>query len=64
MDAAGISSEDGIGIVDMKPVLSCLLTLGRVPLVHAHEWNLTSKGPKFEMTFEDIPGPITERMGD
>jgi hypothetical protein len=45
MDAAGISSEDGIGFVDMKPVLSRLLALGRVPLVHAHEWNLTPEGP-------------------
>jgi hypothetical protein len=45
MDAAAISSDDSLGSVDMKPVLSRLLALGRVPLVHAHEWNLTPEGP-------------------
>jgi hypothetical protein len=45
MDAAAISSDDSLGFVDMKPVLSRLLALGRVPLVHAHEWNLTPEGP-------------------
>jgi hypothetical protein len=45
MDAAAISSDDSLGSVDMKPVLSRLLALGRVPLVHAHEWNLTTEGP-------------------
>lgn len=45
MEAAAISSDDSLGSVDMEPVLSRLLALGKVPLVHAHEWNLTPEGP-------------------
>lgn len=44
MEAAAISSDDSLGPVDMEPVLSRLLALGKVPLVHAHEWNLTPEG--------------------
>lgn len=45
MEAAAISSDESLGSVDMEPVLSRLLALGKVPLAHAHEWNLTSEGP-------------------
>lgn len=45
MEAAAISSDGILSFVDMRPVLSRLLDLGRVPLVHAHEWNLTPNGP-------------------
>lgn len=45
MEAAAISTDDGLGFSDIEPVLSRLLSLGKVPLVHAHEWNLTPAGP-------------------
>ncbi|WP_204017919.1 DUF5677 domain-containing protein [Sphaerimonospora thailandensis] len=45
MEGAGISSDDTLDSADMEPVLSRLLTLGKVPLVHAHEWNLAPEGP-------------------
>lgn len=47
LEAAAITSDDNLGLADMEPVLNRLLTLGRVPLVHAHEWNLTPEGPLY-----------------
>jgi hypothetical protein len=44
MEAAAISSDDSSGYTDMEPVLNRLLVLGKVPLVHAHEWNLAPEG--------------------
>ncbi|MFK0244598.1 DUF5677 domain-containing protein [Amycolatopsis azurea] len=45
MEAAAITSDDGLSSVDMEPALNRLVALGKVPLVHAHEWNLTPEGP-------------------
>ncbi|MEU4214044.1 DUF5677 domain-containing protein [Actinoplanes sp. NPDC026623] len=45
LEAAGISSDDAVGWDQMQPVLDRLLAAGKVPLVHAHEWNLTPNGP-------------------
>jgi hypothetical protein len=51
MEAAAISSDDSLTFTDLQPVLDRLLALGRVPLVHAHEWNLTPDGP---LRFDDV----------
>ncbi len=45
LEAAGISSDDRLSFDEMQPVLDRLLSAGKVPLVHAHEWNLTPDGP-------------------
>jgi len=45
MEAAGISSDDTLGWEEMEPVLNRLTAAGKVPLVHAAEWNLTPDGP-------------------
>lgn len=45
MEAAAINSEKGLQFSDTEPVLNRLLTLGKVPLVHAREWNLGPDGP-------------------
>jgi hypothetical protein len=45
LEEAGISSDESLGFEVMEPVLNRLLALGKVPLVHAHEWNLTPEGP-------------------
>lgn len=42
---AGIDSEESLTDDRILPLLETLLALGRVPLVHAHEWNLTPEGP-------------------
>ena len=42
---AGITSDESLSLDEMQPILSRLLAAGRVPLVHAHEWNLTPDGP-------------------
>jgi len=44
-EAAGIRGDDTLSDEDMEPVVNRLLATGRVPLVHAHEWNLTPEGP-------------------
>jgi len=45
IEAAGLSSDPALDFEEMKPILDRLLAIGRVPLVHAHEWNLTPEGP-------------------
>jgi hypothetical protein len=48
-EAAGISTDDTLAFDEMRPVLDRLNATGRVPLVHAAEWNLTPEGPlRFE----------------
>ena len=47
VEDAGIATEEGVGFEELHPVLERLLALGKVPLVHAHEWNLTPDGPLF-----------------
>jgi hypothetical protein len=42
---AGITSDDAIDDDDWDSVRVKLEELGNVPLVHAHEWNLTPEGP-------------------
>lgn len=44
-EKAGISGDDSLSMDDVKPALDRLLAMKRVPLVHAHEWNLTPEGP-------------------
>jgi hypothetical protein len=44
MDDAGITS-DPLFDADPNELVRELLHLGKVPLVHAHEWNLTPDGP-------------------
>jgi|SRR5215469_9658212 len=45
LEKAGISSDESLGSDEMEPVINRLVALGKVPLVHAHEWNLTPEGP-------------------
>ena len=45
LEEAGISSDESLGLEGREPVISRLVTLGKVPLVHAREWNLTPQGP-------------------
>ncbi|MFE7156968.1 DUF5677 domain-containing protein [Streptomyces sp. NPDC057636] len=42
---AAIGTDDSLTFADMEPVLNRLTALGKVPLVHASEWNLTPDGP-------------------
>jgi hypothetical protein len=42
---AGLSSDDSLSFDEIRPALDRLLAMNRVPLVHAHEWNLTPEGP-------------------
>lgn len=44
---AGVASADDDPHFDtqIRPVLERVFSFGRVPLVHAHEWNLTPQGP-------------------
>jgi hypothetical protein len=42
---SGITSEDSLTGEHLLPLVQSLLDLGMVPLVHAHEWNLTPEGP-------------------
>ncbi|MFE0463729.1 DUF5677 domain-containing protein [Kitasatospora sp. NPDC058965] len=44
-ESAGVSGDDSLSFSDTEPVLNRLLSLGKVPLVHTHEWNLTPEGP-------------------
>jgi hypothetical protein len=44
-EKAGVSGDDTLSFADIEPLLNRLLALGKVPLVHAHEWNLTPEGP-------------------
>lgn len=41
----GITSEDSATKDRLMPLIEALLKFGKVPLVHAHEWNLTPEGP-------------------
>lgn len=44
LSAACISSDDTLTFDELRPVLDRLLAAGKVPLVHAHEYNLTPDG--------------------
>lgn len=44
-DDVGITSEESVTEERLKPLVEALLKFGKVPLVHAHEWNLTPEGP-------------------
>jgi hypothetical protein len=44
-DKVGVSSDESLSWDEMKPAIDRLLALNHVPLVHAHEWNLTPDGP-------------------
>ncbi|MBT2877757.1 hypothetical protein C0Q99_31350 [Streptomyces albidoflavus] len=37
---AGVGGDETINFEDTEPLLNRLIELGKVPLVHAHEWNL------------------------
>lgn len=41
LEAAGLSSDESLKWDEMKPILDRLADIGKVPLVHAHEWNLS-----------------------
>jgi len=45
LEEAGISSDESLTLEQIEPVISRVALLGKVPLVHAHEWNLTREGP-------------------
>jgi hypothetical protein len=45
MEGSGIGPDDSLDYEAIEPVLDRLLALGKVPLVHAHEWNLGPDGP-------------------
>jgi len=45
LEAAGIGSDDDLEFSEIEPALERMTTMGNVPLVHAHEWNLTPRGP-------------------
>ncbi|WP_409180129.1 DUF5677 domain-containing protein [Amycolatopsis sp. VS8301801F10] len=44
MEAAAITIGDDLQTAEMEAALNRLVALGKVPLVHAHEWNLTPEG--------------------
>lgn len=44
-EEAGISSDESLTFEEMRPIINRLTAIGKVPLVHAHEWNLTPEGP-------------------
>ncbi len=44
-DKVGINSDESLSRDEIQPAMERLLALNRVPLVHAHEWNLTPGGP-------------------
>lgn len=45
LEAAGIGSDNALELSEIEPVLERMTSMGKVPLVHAHEWNLTPEGP-------------------
>jgi hypothetical protein len=45
LEAAGINYDESLTYEEIEPVIDRLAALGKVPLVHAHEWNLTPEGP-------------------
>lgn len=45
IEAAGVDSDNELSWENIEPVLSRVFGLGKVPLVHAAEWNLTPDGP-------------------
>jgi hypothetical protein len=45
LEEAGISGDESLTFDEMEPVIRRLVAIGKVPLVHAHEWNLTPQGP-------------------
>lgn len=45
IEAAGVDSDNELSLDNIEPVLSRVFGLGKVPLVHAAEWNLTPNGP-------------------
>lgn len=42
---AGIMSDDALDEERLLALVNAVLELNMVPLVHAHEWNLTPEGP-------------------
>jgi hypothetical protein len=44
LEEAGINSDETLKFEEIQPVIDALLRLGKVPLVHSHEWNLTPEG--------------------
>ncbi len=42
---AGITLNESIDASDVDVIVDRIARLGQVPLVHAHEWNLTPDGP-------------------
>jgi hypothetical protein len=45
LDRAGLSSDPAVVAGDFTSAVNHLLTFGKVPLVHAAEWNLAHEGP-------------------
>jgi hypothetical protein len=45
LEKAGITMDASLGLDQIESIVHRLLDLGKVPLVHAHEWNLTPEGP-------------------
>lgn len=45
LEKAGVSGDEPLEWADIQPALDRLLAMHRVPLVHAHEWNLAPEGP-------------------
>jgi hypothetical protein len=44
LNEAGIESDESLTMKEIQPVIDRLVTLGKVPLLHAREWNLTPEG--------------------
>ncbi len=53
-EQAGIGTAEDLGWDQIEPVISQLTSLGKGPLVHAHEWNLSPYGP---LSFANPSGP-------
>jgi hypothetical protein len=53
LEDAGVSLDDDLESDELAQIHATLSGLGKVPLVHAHEWNLTPEGP--------IPTNVTRR---
>jgi hypothetical protein len=61
---AGIISERGIGQEESRSTMDRLTSLGKVPLVHAYEWNLTPNGVSQQISHSPgIPSRTVEVPG-